>query len=255
MVDAQKTIALASGRLSAEVAKQPPGRRLTVRTPHAEALVVGTRFTLVVEAAGTRLDVDEGVVRLRDRGDDHAVEVAAGGSAQVLAARAAPPAAAAPASSASGPLLGWAPSRFTDPVGLEPLAGEPAVRLSYLVGGRLGYGALRHDLAVGPRDQRLVCRVRVESCGDGAILSLQAVLRDGGSWYLGYAELAKHRDGAWFRIAVPVRTAIKKNSPSGSAPYRPAEVVGCTIGVSIASATIAIADLALETDHDQEPAP
>ena len=125
------------------------------------------------------------------------------------------------------------------------------MRLSYLAGGKLGYGALRHDLAVGPHDQRLACRVRVVSCGDGAILSVQAVLRDGGSWYLGYAELAKHRDGAWFRVAVPVRTATKKNSPSGSAPYRPDEVVGCTIGVSIASATIAITEPILETD--QEP--
>ena len=127
------------------------------------------------------------------------------------------------------------------------------MRLSYRAGGRLGYGALRHDLAVGPRDQRLACRVRVVSCGDGAILSVQAVLRDGGSWYLGYAELAKHRDGAWFRVAVPVRTATKKNSPSGAAPYRPDEVVGCTIGVSIASATIAIAELVLETDQESMP--
>ena len=72
--------------MSAEVAKQSPGRRLTVRTPQADALVVGTRFTLVVDDAATRLAVDEGVVRLRAHGDGHAVEVAAGGTAQVPAA-------------------------------------------------------------------------------------------------------------------------------------------------------------------------
>jgi hypothetical protein len=55
---------LARGRLVADVAPQPPGRPMLITTPQAEAVVVGTRFTLAVEARSTRLDVEQGAVEL-----------------------------------------------------------------------------------------------------------------------------------------------------------------------------------------------
>jgi hypothetical protein len=46
------------------VTPQAPGRPLLLTTPQAQATVVGTRFTLTVDRASTRLDVSEGGVRL-----------------------------------------------------------------------------------------------------------------------------------------------------------------------------------------------
>jgi hypothetical protein len=55
---------LARGRVTADVPAQPAGRPLLLTTPHAEATVVGTRFTLNVDDRATRLDVEYGGVRL-----------------------------------------------------------------------------------------------------------------------------------------------------------------------------------------------
>jgi hypothetical protein len=55
---------LARGRLVAAVARQPEGRPLTIATPHARATVLGTRFSLLVDAKSSRLDVEDGRVEL-----------------------------------------------------------------------------------------------------------------------------------------------------------------------------------------------
>jgi hypothetical protein len=54
---------LARGRLTAEVTPQPPGRPLLITTPQAQAMVMGTSFTLTVNHGSTRLDVARGAVR------------------------------------------------------------------------------------------------------------------------------------------------------------------------------------------------
>jgi hypothetical protein len=77
---AGKRLRLDAGDLEAEVAKQPRGMPLVIDTPQAAATVVGTRFTLAIEGAATRLRVSEGRVRLERPGAD-ALEVAAGADA------------------------------------------------------------------------------------------------------------------------------------------------------------------------------
>lgn len=62
--DAARVIILDSGTLDASVAPRTPGHPLLVRTPQALATIVGTRFVIAVDAAGTRLDVEEGTVVL-----------------------------------------------------------------------------------------------------------------------------------------------------------------------------------------------
>ncbi len=59
-----KNVRIASGSLSAEVAKQPSDRPLVLTTPHARVEVVGTRFTLAVTARDSTLAVSDGAVRL-----------------------------------------------------------------------------------------------------------------------------------------------------------------------------------------------
>jgi hypothetical protein len=82
------------GTVQAVVAKQPAGRAFTISTPSAEAIVLGTRFTLRIDVGSTILDVREGKVRLK-RTDGMSVDVAAGYTATAakgvpLAAKPAP---------------------------------------------------------------------------------------------------------------------------------------------------------------------
>ena len=60
-----KRLSLEAGALDAAVASQPRWRPMIIATPQAEAKVVGTRFSLSATLASTRLEVLEGLVRLR----------------------------------------------------------------------------------------------------------------------------------------------------------------------------------------------
>lgn len=61
-----KQITVNNGVLAVNAAKQPEGRPMTLRTPHAEITVVGTEFHLDVQSTSTRLEVDEGKVRVNN---------------------------------------------------------------------------------------------------------------------------------------------------------------------------------------------
>jgi hypothetical protein len=72
------------GKVDASVAPQRPFRPMILKTPQAEARVVGTRFTLTVKTNSTRLDVAEGMVRFMRRSDEQFVRV--GGNHFAIAA-------------------------------------------------------------------------------------------------------------------------------------------------------------------------
>lgn len=71
-----KRVRIDEGRLTADVAHQPPGRPLVFETPTARAEVLGTALELLVRPEETHLTVTEGRVRLQRNGDPHAVVVA-----------------------------------------------------------------------------------------------------------------------------------------------------------------------------------
>jgi ferric-dicitrate binding protein FerR (iron transport regulator) len=76
---AGKEVTLTGGTLRAWVAPQPPGRPMTLASPLARATVLGTRLRFVVDrATSTRLEVEEGKVRLTRTADGAAVDVIAG---------------------------------------------------------------------------------------------------------------------------------------------------------------------------------
>ena len=83
--DGGKRVFLDTGVVEADVAKQP--RSFVLLTPHAEATVLGTRFTLAAGARESRLDVAEGAVQLKKRGTENAVRVNAGQFAVVAPER------------------------------------------------------------------------------------------------------------------------------------------------------------------------
>lgn len=119
----RREVRLEAGSLDAVVAKQPAGRALVFLTDQAEARVIGTRLSLSTGAAGTRLAVSEGRVRLQSRADGASLEVAAGGAAVASAAgvrREAGPAVAARLLPANGCL--WGASLRGEPQAARQLA-------------------------------------------------------------------------------------------------------------------------------------
>jgi len=86
-----KSMSLVRGTMTADVAKQPAGRAMVVRTPEGELRVLGTRFQLAARPGSTRLAVEKGQVRLTRRSDGTSADVGAGQFA--VAAKGAAPAA------------------------------------------------------------------------------------------------------------------------------------------------------------------
>ena len=73
----QKQLRLREGRLSANVAPQPAGNPMLIRTRSALLEVVGTQFEVEANLASTSLNVSEGKVRLRRLSDGSEVDVTA----------------------------------------------------------------------------------------------------------------------------------------------------------------------------------
>jgi hypothetical protein len=72
----EKQFDLRLGKLEATVARQRPFHPMLVRTPQAEARVLGTKLTLTTTTSSTRLDVREGKVRFTRLSDGLVVQVA-----------------------------------------------------------------------------------------------------------------------------------------------------------------------------------
>jgi hypothetical protein len=83
-----KRFMLARGMLTAEVAKQPANQPLVIKSPHAEAVVLGTVLRMTVDPVdkgATRLEVVEGRVRFTRSSDRKVLEVSAGHAAVAAA--------------------------------------------------------------------------------------------------------------------------------------------------------------------------
>jgi ferric-dicitrate binding protein FerR (iron transport regulator) len=156
-----KSLSLGAGQLSAAVAHQPAGRPLVIRTPQGSATIIGTRFTLSVDAESTQLQVDEGLVRLQAAGADASVAVAAGERASIdrTGLHQHGPAAATPVAVAAQPPGEWQPllasgEGWTADRGSWRLADGVAV----LEGGAERGGRIVTNRSLG--DFELTCRLR-----------------------------------------------------------------------------------------------
>jgi hypothetical protein len=158
---AGRRIALAAGTLVVDAARQPAGRTLVVATPHAEARVLGTRFTLAVSPAGTRLEVRQGRVRFVRLADGAETDVTrnqeafapAGPTTASLAARAIPPLAVAFQDGAA-PAAAYAGTRDTnlcEPEATTVLGLNPELKVySTRLRGRSAPALLAWDVAALP---------------------------------------------------------------------------------------------------------
>ena len=74
----QKRFVLARGMAVAGVTKQPAKMSVVFQTPHAEVVVIGTKLTVEIGKESTKVDVQEGRVRLKRMSDGASTEIAAG---------------------------------------------------------------------------------------------------------------------------------------------------------------------------------
>jgi ferric-dicitrate binding protein FerR (iron transport regulator) len=73
--EGQKLLHLAGGSLSIDAQPQPAGKPLRVFTPSAEAEVLGTQFNVLANAYSTRLNVNEGLVKVKRLSDGSTEQV------------------------------------------------------------------------------------------------------------------------------------------------------------------------------------
>jgi hypothetical protein len=74
----QKRFVLARGTALATVSKQPAKMSVVFETPHAEVTVIGTKLTVDIAKESTKVEVQEGRVRLKRTPDGASTEIAAG---------------------------------------------------------------------------------------------------------------------------------------------------------------------------------
>lgn len=73
-----KKVTVRSGGFNAHVARQSGGRNLVIDTPDSETRVLGTRLNVDVQGNATRVDVEEGKVRVSKLQDNSSVDVKGG---------------------------------------------------------------------------------------------------------------------------------------------------------------------------------
>jgi WD40 repeat protein len=73
--DVGKRLFLAAGLVEADVAKQPDGKPMVLRTPHAAIRVLGTRFRSTASSEATRVELEEGRVQMTRLSDGKSILV------------------------------------------------------------------------------------------------------------------------------------------------------------------------------------
>jgi len=73
-----KRLRIGAGTVTADVAKQAPGRPMILTTAHGEAKILGTIFKLVVEPESMRLEMKEGKIQVTRKDDQATADVGAG---------------------------------------------------------------------------------------------------------------------------------------------------------------------------------
>lgn len=151
---------LEQGELDAAVTHRAAGKALVFSTSQARAEVIGTRLRLSVSSSATRLQVDEGRVRLTRLSDGAVAEIGSGHAATATADREAMFASVRSGSLADRLVLGTktlfstvfadSPEAWPDALGQPPgtPAGTVAVRTQSVAGGQrtyLGMHGPRHS--------------------------------------------------------------------------------------------------------------
>jgi hypothetical protein len=142
-----KQLELRQGKLAANVT--PQKQPLKLKTPHSEATVIGTQFTVAIEKDGTRLEVNVGHVKLADLKTRESVEVPAGqfaiagtGKLEARPINAPSQQIAQLLEDFEAPQLKWNIFTFKN----------STVKQRRVTPGKIGVGAIRIDYDIPPQD-------------------------------------------------------------------------------------------------------
>ncbi|HEX7897823.1 MAG TPA: DNRLRE domain-containing protein [Planctomycetota bacterium] len=226
-------LVLQQGIVTARVAPQPPGASLVFATPQAEALILGTQFTLSATPSATRLEVAEGKVRFTRRSDGAALEVVAGRAVELSKAapwQAKPWEVAVEFQDRGAPFFDYAGTRDTQISQLEQdrsFGKETDVEVDGNEADHKSLGVLlRWELAAIPRTalvQEALITLHIEATSSDPGFTLYPVLRpwseEQATWKLA-AEGAPWR-GTGLRSALDrSATAVGTFNPSARGPLK-----------------------------------
>lgn len=264
----QKQIHLRTGTLSADVAPQPRGRPLIVRTPTAVIEVLGTTFSVAAEPEKTAISVQRGVVRMRRTADGQAVDVTADKAAVAILGSAEPMAARARTDTPSHWVLGLGREDGEKVRGLvmpQGDAGDPTPRIAArpYVAKRMADGTaiIRHGISVrGPTEKvrkfvavgaGSVIRFRYRTARPAPVSVLISTLRQG-RVFGGNFEMTipKARDGAapgeW-RVAEIRADAMRPLMPSAGTRAADTAVMLLLISTASPEDGLEIADISVDS--------
>jgi ferric-dicitrate binding protein FerR (iron transport regulator) len=214
-----KRVRVRYGKLAAEVSKQAAGKPMQVLTPTADLIVLGTTFTVDVQAKTTDLDVTEGLVRMRRLADGSEAEVRPG---QRLVSTLDPSDKLVPRTGVAAPAR-WVADFSTQPsrlngVWIAPSPGYPngALGSQPLVARKFPDGrvTIHHGIVLESSTGHAlltpesVIRLRLRTQQD-ASLQLILVLHGSGSEYAGNFELGQlpcraSAGGEWRDFTLPL---------------------------------------------------
>ncbi|MBA4386798.1 MAG: hypothetical protein C0404_02385 [Verrucomicrobia bacterium] len=252
-----KNLRLDTGRLQAEVAKQPAGNPMVFLTHNARATVLGTRLALAVETDATRLDVMEGLVKFARLDAPVSLDVSSGGyvladGGMTLSANAAGGTAGGIASvldDHEGALV-WRhyPETASPELGLsgeQKHGGNKALRVSYQprAGDPAPYAELVHPLTVLPADRALRFHIYVASSDTNSTWNIQFRLRDRSCWIMNDCRFRMLSPG-WNQVELdlqkpPIGRAI------GDTVYKRDEIDAMLFSVCTGSATFYLDDFTI----------
>ena len=228
--DGQKSIDLREGSLSADVRPQPRGKPLLIHTPTAAMEVVGTRFDVESASASTRLNVNEGAVRLTRLVDGSVIEVPADYQAVASLVRGEKMASVKRAQ----PVIAWQSDLSRGGNGMEgewlpPAAGAPArlKALPRLLNKTSRGRVIIYTVGLGPSSQGLTAlqmqpdaRLRVSGTMSRSVpVEMMLNTRSPRGGFAGnFFRQATPEAGSW-QIEAPV-SAFRRDRADGDEPLR-----------------------------------
>lgn len=148
-----KRLYLEEGYVYADVAKQPAGKPMILATPHAQVAVLGTRFSSSAVKRGTRVELEEGRIRVTSEGKS--LDVREVGSVVDVSVTAPTP--AQPQSAPQQVTTHRLPTAVKDPLVVLPQGGGPVQSLAYApLGDLLAVGGWKGTVDVWDMQAQLL---------------------------------------------------------------------------------------------------
>lgn len=247
------TVSMTRGRLDATIARQSEGRPMVFVTPHAEATVLGTRFTLMVDSNTTRLDVAEGLVRLANAADKSVFSDVSTGQYAIAAAGVElkaktagaplPPETVRVIENHEGPMR-WKQNPWSARMEFASVPefahdGARSLKVVYRQDptDSKAYGQLIHPISLRHGDSSLRFHMYVSEFNGNASWNIQLMLKDESCWMIGGRPLKPMQKG-WNTIDLDLTATPQRATTPPSMEYDLAAVDSMILSLCTEDATI-----------------